>query len=89
MGSYDAMEGGIAILLIVIVLVVAGVVGLVMYLSGVTLGAKTDAGSDYTPPEPVERRIPAREAERQLKPEARAARETTRERGSGRPHATG
>ncbi|MDO8186028.1 hypothetical protein Q5424_07640 [Conexibacter sp. JD483] len=69
------MEGGIAILLIVIVLVVAGVVGLVMYLSGISLGAKADAESNHLAPEPVERRVSAREAERQLKPEARDARE--------------
>ncbi len=86
MGSYDAMEGGIAILLIVIVLVVAAVIGLVMYLSGMSLGAKVDASSDHTAPEPVQRRIPAREAERQLKPEVRAAREPGHH---GRPHTTG
>jgi len=68
------MEGGIAILLIVIVLVVAAVVGLVLYLSGISVGAKSGAADDYTPPEPVKRRIPAAEAERQLKPEARQAR---------------
>jgi hypothetical protein len=67
------MEGGIAILLIVIVLVVAAVVGLVLYLSGISLGAKSGDADDYTPPTPVRRRIPAREAERQLKPEARRA----------------
>jgi hypothetical protein len=67
------MEGGIAILLIVIALVVAGVIGVVMYLSGMSLGAKadSDAGDGL---EPVERRVPAREAERQLTPETRRAR---------------
>jgi len=54
------MEGGIAILLIVIVLVVAGGIGLVMYLTGGTLWARrTSASGDRVEPEhpaPVERR---------------------------------
>lgn len=68
------MEGGIAILLIVIVLVIAAVVGLVLYLGGISVGAKSGAADDHTAPEPVRRTIPASEAERQLKPETRQAR---------------
>jgi flagellar basal body-associated protein FliL len=74
------MEGGIAILLIVIVLVVAGAIGLVMYLTGMSLGAKVDADSDHTAHDPVELRVPAREAERQLKPEVRKARDRRQRR---------
>lgn len=73
------MEGGIAILLIVVALVVAAVVGLVIYLTGMTLGGRLGAGSDHTPPEPLrERHLSPRETERQLKPEVRQARERQR-----------
>lgn len=64
-------------MLIVIVLVVAGAIGLVAYLSGMSIGAK-QGGLDREPPEPVERRISASEAERQLTPETRRARRRRR-----------
>jgi hypothetical protein len=54
------MEGGIGILLILIVLVVAGVIGLVLYLTGGSLWAGRMSGSSDTvageSPEPVEQR---------------------------------
>ncbi|MBB4662303.1 hypothetical protein [Conexibacter arvalis] len=78
------MEGGIAILLLVIVLVVAGGIGLVMYLTGGALWArKTSPAGDRLQsdqPEPVEHRhIRPESVVGDDDPAARAARAAERE----------
>lgn len=74
------MEGGIAILLIVIVGIVVGVIALASYLTGGALWArKTSPSGDKIapePPEPIERRhIPPESVVQDDDPAARAARE--------------
>jgi hypothetical protein len=45
------MSGGIAIILVLIILVVAAIIGVVLYLTGglLTLGRKTPGGDDHRP----------------------------------------
>jgi len=87
------MEGGIGILLILIVLVVAGVIGLVLYLTGGSLWAGRLGRSAETvegeSPEPVERRhIPPESVVGDDDPAKRSAREAERAARARRRHGT-
>jgi flagellar basal body-associated protein FliL len=45
------MSGGIAVILIIVILVVAAILGVVLYLTGgaLTLGRKTPGGTEHRP----------------------------------------